>query len=1201
MPCDFYHLHTHTKYSVADAMIKPKELAKFLNENNIDKYAITEHGAMFNMPEFYSELKDKGIELIVGMEAYVAPNSRLDKNGKADMANHHLVLLAENDTGYKNLLKIASDATLNGFYRNPRTDRDFLEKHHEGLIATSACLGGSVQRFLSAGMFEEAKADALNYERIFGKGNFYLEIQRHDLEEQDKINPDIVRLSRETGIPLVATNDCHYLYSEDWEAHDVLMAIQGKTTIYSDKRKKYGSKEFYVKTPKQMKELFFDLPEAIENTVKIANRCHVELDFGENKIPPFKVPKDYDGTNFDYLKDLVYRGIDELYGGMTPELKKRADYELEIINKMGYVNYFLITWDFFRYCKTGTYNIEDEPDPNWVPILTGPGRGSAAGSIVAYATGITKIDPIKYNLLFERFLDVSRIGMPDIDSDFQDTRRQEVIDYVIYKYGRNNISQVITFNNMTARAVIRDVGRALDLQYSQYDSLAKMIPKTPGITIRDGMESNPDLKNLYENDEKTRYLLDIAMKLEGLPKTTSTHAAGILITDDMDGKSDGVTDYVPLWKNDSGIVSQYDKVYIEKIGLLKMDFLGLKTLGIIAQTFDFIKKNHGITINLDELYKVPDEKPFELIRDGKTSCIFQLESSGMTNFMTELQPKTLEDLTAGVSLFRPGPMSEIPKFLYNKRHQSEISYPLNGDTREILEETYGILTYQEQCMRTVVKIAGYSKADSDGFRKVIGKKKEMEIPLHEKWFIYGRNETDKDAYGDIRHYTKIPGGINLGYDEEELKEFFNHMRDFGRYAFNKSHAACYAVVAYVTAWLKYYYPAEFMAANLNYAKGNPEKISKYARDCREMGIDIVPPSINSSETDFIPIDGKIEYGLNFKGVTTTVVDKIIEERNNNGEFKSLIDFLLRTKGFLDKSTYEGLIASGALKPFSVIKSQMLACLDEFWDGTFKKLKDKEKRIEARKANPPKRSRKNDDDLNFNFAELLESGLNEVIPDIKEFPENIQLNLEKELLGVYLSGNPLYKYSYIINNSTNFVISDIDYDVDEFTGEIIFVNDAYNRSAKFTKNIKFIAILDDVIEMLTKKKQIMARVTLEDLTGTTSAIIWPDNYANFKPIMKKNGIYLFEAKLEVELGELPSIFINSVSAIDAKTTERIIIHASKPDDGQLILNTIKNNRVLLGSNPTYIKFNDMRVLLSKKFWLNAENAKKFFPDSEIREW
>lgn len=1202
----FVHLHTHTKYSLNDGMIDAKKLAKKLKAQGVKKYAVTEHGVLMNMPEAYKELKAEGIELIVGMEAYVAPRSRTQKEGKLDSANYHLVLLCKNNEGYDNLKKIASDAALNGFYYKPRTDKQFLREHHEGLIGMSACLGGSINRLLMDDKYDEAKREALEYLDIFGEGNFFLEIQRHGLEEQEKINPLIIKLSRETGIPLVATNDNHYLDQEDWQAHDIQMAIQAGTTVKDTKRKVYTSHEFYVKSPQEMARLFKDIPEAIENTAKIAERCHVELEFGVNKIPPFHVPEEvFKGTNREFLKAIVYKGAESRYPTpLSDEIVDRIEYELEVIDNMGYTNYFLINWDFFRFCKEGTYELTDTPDPNWVPILTGPGRGSGAGSIVLYCTDCTKIDPIKYNLLFERFLDPSRISMPDVDSDFESTRRQEVIDYVVYKYGRNSIAQIITFGTLAARAVIRKVGKALDLPYAIYDKTAKMIPTELGITIGKALEINKDLNNLYNTNSDIRTLLDFSMKLEGLPTNTSTHAAGVLITD-----SKGVTAHVPMWKNDSGIVAQYDKDILESLGLLKMDFLGLKTLGVCGQARDFVKKNHGVDIDFDEIYKIPTLEPLKLIREGKTTGIFQLEGAGMTNFMKELKPESIEDIIAGISLYRPGPMGEIPKFIYNKRNPDKVQYPF-PEVEEILKETYGILTYQEQCMRAVIAIAGYDKSDSDGFRRTIAKKKLKEIPYHRKWFIEGRKIKDENTYGRIEEFShEIPGGLAKGHDRKELSNFFDKMEHFGSYAFNKSHAAAYAYVGYLTAWEAFHYPAEFMAALLNSVQGNRPRVARYIDYCRRvLNIDIVEPDINSSTHEFNPLpDGSIVYSLSIKGASTDCLKKIVEEREANGDYESLMDFIVRTRDFLDKGTYEGLIGAGAFKRFGIVKSQHLAALDEFWDGCLKKSKEGNKKyLEAKAAVDSGaietfstiKKRNTLKALEFDFEEDLLQRIDGVIPEIREFPKEIELRLEKELLGLYLTDNPLYKYAYTIQTKSNFCISDIEYDIDEETGAVMISNE----NIRDRQSVRFVAILNDVFEITTKKKTLMCRMELEDLTGVASALVWPSTYDVLKKKMKPGDIYMCYGSLKISSDEAPTIVIDDLEVMEDIVTERIILTVDDAYEAKEVVENIRKEKVSQGMTPIYLVHGQKRILLRREYWVNLNYImNKYGNKAKIEMW
>lgn len=1206
MKSKFYHMHTHTEYSLNDGMIKSKILAKKLKSQGVDAIAITEHGEMLDMPSSYLALQDEGIKLIIGMEAYVAPRSRLLKESREDAANFHLLLLAENQTGYDNLKILASEAAINGFYYKPRVDKEILREYHEGIIASSACLGGSINKILLNGKYDDAKKEALEYLDIFGKGNFFLEIQRHGLKEQEQINPLIIKLSKETGIPLIATNDCHYLNKEDWEAHDTLMAIQAKTTIDDSKRKKYGSREFYIKSPEEMIEIFSDLPEAIENTVRIAERCNVSLEFGVNKIPPFKLPKKFHGTESEYLRKLVMDGVKDKYGDITNEIIDRVDFEIGVIEKMGYVNYFLINWDFFRFCKEGTYEIDEPSNPDWDPILTGPGRGSGCGSIVAFSLDITKIDPLRFNLLFERFLSVDRVTMPDIDSDFESTRRQEVIDYVVYKYGRENISQIIAFGTLAARAVIRKVGKARNYQLSLVDKIAKMIPQEIGITIKKALDINPTLKKMYSTDGKIKELLDFSMKLEGLATHCTTHAAGVLITDNK-----GVTAHVPLWKNDSAIVAQYSKDLLENLGLLKMDFLGLSTLGTLGDARRMVLKNHNVNINFDELYKLPTMEPLNIIREGKTEMIFQLSGGGMTNFMKELNPGNIEDIISGISLYRPGPMNEIPRFLFNKRNADSILYDIEG-LDSILGETYGVIVYQEQCMQIVTKLAGFSKGDSDNFRRIISKKKLKEMPKQREWFIHGRKTKDYDYDGHLREYKNgIPGGVALGHSEKALNELFDKMVDFASYAFNKSHAAAYAFVAYVTAWFMTYYPVEFVAANLNQVIKSRDKIAKYINYARKvLDIEICEPDINKSSHKFeATADGKIIVSLSVKGASQDTIRKIITDRDNNGDYKSLLDFIIRTRAFLDKSTYEGLISSGAFKSFGIVKSQLLAALDDFWEDAFKKSKDHEKLFNSKvsmyddkesfdklkpvqKNNIIKAIKKG-----FNFEEELLNRIDGILPNIDEYPEEICLRMEKEFLGIYLTNNPLYKYAYTIQTKNNFNISDIEFEVDEGSGMIMLSNSDIRNGQR----VRFVTIINSISELTTKKKDLMARVELEDFSGIAGALIWPSTYQEIKDKLTENQIYMCYGTLKVSDDEAPTIIIDDVDELDDLVTERVIVKVKNEYESKDIIKLIKEDKMCRGMTPIYIEYKRLKVLLSKKYWVNLNYIKNKINDLEIKIW
>lgn len=1164
----FTHLHLHSNHSVNDAMIEADALGKRLKELGMSKVAITDHGVMYNTPKMYKQLKYHGIDMIVGSEVYVAPRSKQMKQSKVDDANYHLVLLCENQEGYENLLQIVSKASLDGMYYKPRTDKHFLRSHSKGLIAISACLGGELLKTLVNEGYDKAKEVALMYEDIFGKGNYFIEIQDHGMELQWKTNKDLIKIARETGIGLVATNDCHYIYQENAKAHDVLMAIQAGVPVTSDKRKKYPTDQFYVKSAEEMWEIFKHVPDALENTMKIADRCNFKYEFGVNKLPPFEVPSDYKGTNLDFLRDRIYEGLEWRYGSpLSQEVIDRAEYEIQVVDNMGYVNYFLITWDFFRFCREGTENYGDPKRDDWDEILTGPGRGSGAGSIMLYSLGITHIDPIKYNLLFERFLDPSRISMPDIDSDFEYERRGEVIDYTVRKYGRDCVSQIITFNTLAAKASIRAVGRALDYPLGDYDKWAKLIPFEPGIKIKKALEKVPELNNIYNQDPRAKKLIDIAMDLEGLPTSVGTNACGVLITDKQ-----GVEKHTPMWQNKAAIVSTFDKDILEDVGLLKMDFLGLRTLGVMKETVVNVYKNHGVKIDIDELYKIPTLEPLKLVREGRTHGIFQLESPGMTSFMKELKPETIEDIIAGISLYRPGPMAEIPNFINNKRNPKNIKYPLEGMS-EILDETYGVLTYQEQCMRMVVSLSGYDKSDSDGFRKVIAKKVKSLVPLHRKWFIDGRKKHDLDAKGKIVEYPhEIPGGVALGHSREELEKIFDKMEDFASYCFNKSHAAAYAFVGYITMYLAYYYPVEFFAAILNSVRGENSKVLRYVNYCRSIGIEIVAPDINKSSESFTPSkDGKIFASMVTKGGGFDVVKSIAKERETNGDYTDMVDFFIRTKDFINRATFEGLAAVGAFKGLGVKSSQCLAALDDIFDGALKKTKDAEKRAIANtKRKVP-----------FNFRErFIEKISDNVIPDIEEFPDEIRFNLEKEYLGIYISGHPLYKYSYTIKTKSNFEIQELEYDINEETGAIELLSDIRDRHP-----VRFVALASSIEKKVSKAGNEIALMQLEDLTGSTKAMLWPDPLRRLKDILKDDKIYFIQGFVSLSDDNPPIVIIEDMQEAERMVQDRLIIELDDKYQIKELYDEIKSDRLNQGPNPVYVKYNETSLLLGKDYWVN----------------
>ena len=889
----FAHLHVHTEFSLLDGSNKIKEYVSRVKELGMNSAAITDHGVMYGVIDFYREAKKQGINPILGCEVYVAPNSRFDREiTGGDDRYYHLVLLAENEEGYANLTKIVSKGFVEGYYYKPRVDKELLRKYHKGIIALSACLAGEVARFLTKGLYEEAKKTALEYQEIFGEGNFFLELQDHGIPEQGLVNQQLFKMSEETGIELVATNDIHYTYAEDAKPHDILLCIQTGKKLSDENRMRYDGGQYYVKSEEEMLRLFPYAKQALENTQKIADRCHVEIEFGVTKLPKYDVPDGY--TSWEYLQKLCYEGLEKRYGDPSQELKERLSYELETIHQMGYVDYFLIVWDFIKYAKDHG-------------ISVGPGRGSAAGSIVSYCLEITTIDPIRYQLLFERFLNPERVSMPDIDVDFCYERRQEVIDYVTRKYGKDCVAQIVTFGTLAARGVIRDVGRVMDLPYAYVDSISKMIPQELGITIDKALKMNPDLKKLYDTDETVTNLIDMAKRLEGLPRHCSMHAAGVVICQKP------VDEYVPLSRAADGtITTQFIMTTLEELGLLKMDFLGLRTLTVI-QNAVLLARRKQPELNINQI-DYNDQKVLDYIGTGKTDGVFQLESAGMKGFMKELKPHNLEDVIAGISLYRPGPMDFIPQYIRGKNDSSSITYDC-PQLEPILAPTYGCIVYQEQVMQIVRDLAGYSLGRSDLLRRAMSKKKAAVMEKERKIFIYGDEETG------------VPGCIKNGIDEQTANKIYDEMIDFAKYAFNKSHAAAYAVVSYQTAWLKYYFPVEYMAALMTSVIDNPSKVSEYIYACRQMNIKILPPDINKGEANFSVDGGDIRYGLAaIKSIGRPVIKAIVEDREGLGLFQNLEDFITRlsAKNILNKRTIENLIKAGALDTLGGTRKQFMS-------------------------------------------------------------------------------------------------------------------------------------------------------------------------------------------------------------------------------------------------------------------------------------
>ena len=1054
----FTHLHVHTEYSLLDGSNKIKEYVARVKELGMKHAAITDHGVMYGVIDFYKAANAAGINPILGCEVYVAPNSRFDRETThGDDRYYHLVLLAENNQGYQNLIKIVSKGFVDGYYYKPRVDMEVLTTYHEGIIALSACLAGEVQRYLVRGMYEEAKKVALKYEACFGKENFFLELQDHGIPDQKTVNTQLLRLSQETGIELVATNDVHYTYAEDAEAHDILLCLQTGKKLSDENRMRYEGGQYYVKSEEEMRSLFPYAQQAIDNTEKIAERCHVEIEFGVTKLPHFDVPEGYD--SWTYLNKLCHEGLVRRYPDRHEELLPKLDYELGVIKKMGYVDYFLIVWDFINYARTHD-----------IPV--GPGRGSAAGSLVSYTTGITNIDPIRYNLLFERFLNPERVTMPDIDIDFCFERRSEVIDYVVEKYGKDCVTQIVTFGTLLAKGVIRDVGRVMDLPYSFCDTIAKMIPNELGITIDKALDMNPELRAMYESDPSVKTLLDMSKRLEGLPRHTSMHAAGVVISEKP------MDEYVPLSRGSDGtITTQFVMTTIEELGLLKMDFLGLRTLTVIKNAVTLVEKNHGIKIDVDKI-DYDDKKVLDSIGTGKCDGVFQLESAGMKNFMKELKPQSLEDVIAGISLYRPGPMDFIPKYIKGKNEPESISYVCK-ELEPILEPTYGCIVYQEQVMQIVQELAGYTMGQADNIRRAMSKKKQYVIDAERQNFVYGNEEQG------------IKGCIANGISEEAANQIYDSMVDFAKYAFNKSHAAAYAVVSYQTAFLKYYYPVEFMAALMTSVIDNPGKVSEYIYTCRQMGIKVLPPDINVGDGVFSVVDGDIRYGLYaIKSIGRPVVNLILEERAANGPFRTLQSFLERVSGReVNKRAVENLIKAGACDGLDGNRRQMMTVHATLADNL---AQEKKKMMSGQMTL-------------FDFASEEDKKAFEIkYPDVEEYSKEVKLGFEKEVLGIYLSGHPLEEYEEKWRKNISAVTTD-------------FMLDEETNTVKLKDNQQVMVggmIVDKTIKY-TKNNKTMAFITLEDLLGTVEVIVFPRDYEKFHMLLNEDEKVFICGRVNVE--------------------------------------------------------------------------------------
>ena len=1064
---EFTHLHVHTEYSLLDGSSKIKEITSRAKELGMKSLAITDHGVMYGVIDFYKAAKEVGIKPILGCEVYVAPGSRFDKQpGESESRYYHLVLLAENNTGYKNLMKIVSRGFTEGFYYKPRVDYEVLEQFHEGIIALSACLAGEVQRYLARGMYEAGCEAAKRYEGIFGKGNFFLELQDHGIPEQKYVNPQLIRMSQELGIDLVCTNDVHYTYAQDADAHDILLCIQTGKKVTDENRMRYDGGQYYLKSPEEMAELFPYAPQALENTCKIAERCNVEIEFGVTKVPHFEVPQGFD--SWTYLNHLCNEGMKRRYPDADEEKKKRLEYELSVIHKMGYVDYFLIVWDYINYAKTHG-------------IAVGPGRGSAAGSIVSYCLGITDIDPIKYSLIFERFLNPERVSMPDIDVDFCYERRQEVIDYVVEKYGKDCVVQIVTFGTMAARAVIKDVGRVLDLPYAMVDNIAKMVPREIGITIDKAIQENPDLRNAYENDAQVHDLIDKSKRLEGLPRHASMHAAGVLIS------QKAVDEYVPVATGaDGAVVAQFVMTTLEELGLLKMDFLGLRTLTVIQDAEKLARKKNP-EFSIDNI-NYEDKNVSDMISTGKCEGIFQLESAGMKNFMKELKPQSIEDLIAGISLYRPGPMDFIPQYIKGKNNPGDITYDCSM-LEPILKPTYGCIVYQEQVMQIVRDLAGYSLGRSDLVRRAMSKKKTSVMEKERQNFIYGNPEEN------------VPGCISNGIDEKTANKIYDDMIDFAKYAFNKSHAACYAVVAYQTAYLKTYYPVEFMAALMTSVVDNTDKVAGYIYACRQMNIQMLPPDVNTSDMEFSVEDNAIRFGLSaVKSLGRPTIKAIIDERNKS-RFTSMQDFISRLYTDLNKRTLENLIKSGAFDTFGNNRRQMMSVYARMLDNEAKQGKDA---ISGQMSL-------------FDLVDESEKSQFEIkMPDVSEYTKEDILAFEKEVLGVYVSGHPLDEYAAMWKKHISAMSTD--FELDDETGEpkVKVDSKATIGGMIMAKSVK-----------PTKTGQLMAYLTIEDLVGTVEVIVFPRTFSTYRNIIEGTDKLFITGRVNANADENAKLICESV--------------------------------------------------------------------------
>ena len=1145
---NFTHLHVHTEYSLLDGSNKIKEYVDRVKALGMDSAAITDHGVMYGVIDFYRAARAAGINPILGCEVYVAPGSRFDREaGSGDDRYYHLVLLAENNQGYSNLMKIVSKGFVEGFYYKPRVDLSLLEKYHEGIIALSACLAGEVARFLTRGMYEDAKKAALRYQDIFGKGNFFLELQDHGIPEQQNVNQQLLKMHRETGIELVATNDVHYTLAEDAQPHDVLLCLQTGKKLADEDRMRYEGGQYYVKSPEEMERLFPYAPEALENTHKIAQRCHVEIEFGVTKLPKFDVPEGY--TSWEYLNELCFGGLEERYQPVTEELKERLNYELSTIRNMGYVDYFLIVWDFIKYARDHD-------------IMVGPGRGSAAGSLVAYTLGITQLDPIRYDLLFERFLNPERVSMPDIDVDFCFERRQEVIDYVRRKYGDDCVVQIVTFGTLAARGVIRDVGRVMDLPYAQVDTIAKMIPQELNITIDKALQMNPELKKVYEDQKEIHDLIDTAKRLEGLPRHTSMHAAGVVIS------QKDVSEYVPLSRaSDGSIVTQFTMTTLEELGLLKMDFLGLRTLTVIQNAVHLIEQDAGVKLDMQHI-DYNDKKVLDSLGTGRSDGVFQLESAGMKNFMKELKPQSLEDVIAGISLYRPGPMDFIPQYIRGKNRPDTIKYDC-PQLEPILKPTYGCIVYQEQVMQIVRNLAGYTLGRSDLVRRAMSKKKAAVMEKERQNFVYGNEEEG------------VPGCIANGISEQTANKIYDDMIDFAKYAFNKSHAAAYAVVSYQTAFLKYYYPVEFMAALMTSVIEMPTKVAEYIQVCRQMNIKILPPDVNRGAYGFSVDNGAIRYGLSaIKSVGRPVINALVEEREANGEYRSLKDFIERLTGTVNKRAIENFIKAGALDCLEGNRRQKMLVYGQIVDSI---------------AQEKKNSFAGQMSLFDLVSEEDKKDYEIRMPDVEEYDKDMILGFEKEVLGIYLSGHPLEKYRSIMEKMIS--ARTIDFQPDDETGipkvydgqKVIIGGMITEKTIKYTRNNK-----------------VMAFLTVEDLMGTVEIVVFPRDYEKWQTLINEDARVFIQGRVNAEDDKPSKLILEKVRAFDDIPREIWIQFKDREDYAQKEQELLNYLRGSVGTSAVVIYLKDVKAIkrLPAGYHVQIsdfllEELKKKYGDSNVK--